>query len=468
MDSSLADLPQAIEDKSSVLHNTFYTHDTNAKNGFDRMCDKKKNGGMFARDALVAGLQVKKAKAFDKRKREQDDIDKDSRDMNRRLTPEETISFFIALWNSTGKDPADLMAFHVYIMILSTIGCRDHEVRKLRLNNIQFETAAIVGPAEGKFLKLRMRGVKGTPAEHAYGMLRNADPRKCPVGALARYLVYRNDIEKDSFIKQITDEVVIINNYLKAGNTTAVYKLMKGDLDERQKWWGLPLISGNDQSLSYSKVNRSILDLFEEADIFDKEAITHLYRNNVAVDSLLAGHSYADVGLDQSWHTSGQSTSQNVYTNTAVLPVVMMTRAKHPHDVTKYFMHRQGSAADIDEYLSSKCFSELKDLEAATTEMHKLALPFKHRQKLHYRDFSAINMVERFKYLRQVFYEDAVILQPEYPEFPVYKSHPVFQQEPYPKFMWEARFTVFVAKNETRRIRWNPEERHPRLTYHSS
>jgi hypothetical protein len=44
--------------------------------------------------------------------------------MNRRLTPEEKANFYKALWNSLGKHPDDIMAFHVYIMMLFTIGCR--------------------------------------------------------------------------------------------------------------------------------------------------------------------------------------------------------------------------------------------------------------------------------------------------------------------------------------------------------
>jgi hypothetical protein len=134
-----------------------------------------------------------------------------------------------------------------------------------------------------------------------------------------------------------------------------------------------------------------------------------------------------------------------------------MAHANHPSDVTKYFLHRQGSHLDVDEYFSSMCFSELEALEAATAEMHKLALPFKRLQQLHFRDTSAINIVERFKILRQIFYEDAVVLQPLYPDLPVYKSHPVFNNEPYRKFMWEARFTAFMANSETRRLKWNPE-----------
>ncbi|KAK9807757.1 hypothetical protein WJX72_008367 [[Myrmecia] bisecta] len=445
-------------DPAGTAHNSFrhaIEHITSLAvwQGYDRMCDDIKKGGQFAKDPIIVMLRDKHSDALDKRKREEDDISRESRGRNRTLTEEETNRFFDRLWVTSGK-PEDAMAFQAYILILSAIGCRDHEVRKLRLNNIIVEKLNIK-PAEGKALKLMMRGVKGNSNEHSYGMFRHSDPKRCPVGGLARYLVYRNDLQNDSFINDITAQVQYINTLLRSGDTKAVYNLLKV---VKQKWWALPLIANQDVCLNYSKVNRDLIQVYVDAKVYNKSAVTHLFRNNSSIKGVQDGHSAMEIGLAHCWHQPNMASSQSLYTNVGLQPAIMLTHANFSSDLKTYYLHRQGSAAEIGEYFEKRCFIGLDALEAACVEMRSLSENFIHLNQLYYEDLSAIDIVDTLKFLRQVYIEDAVVLQPQFPDFPAYKKNFLFGADEFSKHRWQEASTLFSSESEARRLKWCPEE----------
>ncbi|KAK9818349.1 hypothetical protein WJX72_011095 [[Myrmecia] bisecta] len=244
--------------------------------------------------------------------------------------------------------------------------------------------------AEGVVVVLKMSDV------HSYGMLRHSDPLRCPVGALARYLVYRNDIKKDGLISDLTAEVKNIVGQLKLGNIAAAETLL-----EVGAAWGKPLIS---TSVKYDDV----IDLYVEAEVWNKEE-KNFFRHIVARAGMAAGHTLMEVSLAMNLETPNHHVLQ---------PGMLLTQAGFGKE---YKLQRQGKAKDITENQKAKCFIGLGELQAACREMGQLLVDTPLSGGAEVQDIA--NTLE---FLRQVYIEDAVILSPKFPDFPTYKGHPLF------------------------------------------
>ncbi|KAK9820147.1 hypothetical protein WJX72_006672 [[Myrmecia] bisecta] len=304
---------------------------------------------------------------------------------------------------------------------------------------------------------LIMRGTKGTADEHGFGLLRHSDPMRCGVGGLARYLVYRNDIKSDSMISNITEQIQNIVDSMKAGNTEGVFKLLKdGQLD----WWTEPLITCKDASMNYTQVHRELSALYSEADIINKGACAHLNRHTRVVDNIMAGHTHLEAGTAGNWGQPGLSSAMMTYSKVAPQPGSLMTNAGFPNDMSKYYQYRQGSTgdinADLNTYINTHVFKGLDALEAVCNEMSALARPFRHLARSYYEDLSAMQLVTALKFLRQVYIEDAIILQPRFTGFPAY-GHPIFAPIDCAQHMLQQISTPIVTKREALKLLWYPE-----------
>ena len=187
--------------------------------------------------------------------------------------------------------------------------------------------------------------------------------------------------------------------------------------------------------ICYDTHNKDVKRIRDQADITGKRATTHFDRSNKASDAIENSVNTRDIESAVGWHLTSEG--QKTYLTGALVTSFVLSAAKWK-DADSFLCSWESDGTDIPDRLLSKVFTGLYDI---ITNINKL-------QKKHDLE-SEKNTCEVFTYLRKVFLEDAVYLIDLYPDWPVYRHHPVFKDP-----LW----TVYKAA-ETERV----AERHKRF-----
>jgi hypothetical protein len=338
--------------------------------------------------------------------------------LTKRLDVDETARLFRQLWAGAlegsyktpgGRERAQMRGLLV-AALNQAAGRRGGDMRGMDLRMLLFHALEDVKPAPAWTLGVSLRTVKEDnlleDREHLLGFMRARDRWRCPVGALAAHLEFMD-------------------------RSIAVLKTMRRDLAAPRRheraappeWWTLPLLPGRRADRAISATTHTSLTHagFEAADIRGKRAVTHLHRPTALANMLEGGVVSTDACLYQGW-------AHGVWADTyakCCFKVLPMLKA-HGWDarLDGYECWWEGADADVPDALKALVFPGLDDVDALARA----------RWARHRDDRSAVEVCRVLKSLRRVFLEDAIVKQPEFPDFPAYRDHPVFRSPAWPAY----------------------------------
>lgn len=226
--------------------------------------------------------------------------------------------------------------------------------------------------------------------EHLLGWARTRDRWECPLGALATYLVYINDIAGSSLIHAVLHNA----------------------------WHDIMLIQSKDmptdKPICYTTHNLICHAGMDSAGVVNKTAVTHLDRNTVGCELIEKGVGVNDTGLYQGWY---HDTGADIYLRGAFKTDPMLVAHGWDGGRSGYDCWWEESL-DIPQVLLDVVFPGLDEAleEVALTPNKK--------------DMSAVQFLKSLQLLRRVYITDAILKQEIYPDFPAYKRHPLFDRPP--------------------------------------
>ena len=163
--------------------------------------------------------------------------------------------------------------------------------------------------------------------------------------------------------------------------------------------------------ICYDTHNKDVKRIRDLAGITGKRAVTHFHRSDKASDALENSVNTRDIESAVGWHLTSEG--QKTYLKGALVTGFVLPAAKWK-DANSFFCSWESDGKDIPNQLLSKVFTGLDDiLEKLDNTEPSLNIE------------SERNTCEVFVYLRKVFLEDAVYLIDLYPDWPVYRHHPV-------------------------------------------
>ena len=327
-----------------------------------------------------------------------------SRFVTKRLTPEERGGILESWWTgdaaavaaktSSGQEWAQVRGLLV-CNLQRSIGRRGQDLRNIRLSMLFCHTLPNTRPVTScPVIGASLRHVKECHEnlEHLIGWARAKDREECPLGALAAYLVYRNDIA-GSILAQIREGLTI----------------------EQTDWHELMLIVGKDAAapISYTTHNLICHAGMTAGGVNDKTAVTHLDRNTVGCELLENGTGVEDTGLYQGWY---HNTAADIYLRGCFKTEPMLVAHKWLGGRGEFDCWWEcPDQTRIPAELLAAVFPGLDDLLVLASEQSS-------------RDRSALEFLKALHLLRRIFLEDAIVHQPKYPDFPAYSRHPIFNR----------------------------------------
>lgn len=315
-----------------------------------------------------------------------------SRFLTKRLTPTEMSEITIAWWNgkaasSVAQTLSGVERTQMRGLLLHCLqkhaGRRGKDLRNLRLSMFFTHTIGSM-PVIGASL----RHVKecSENVEHLIGWTRSADRMSCPLGALACYFVWLNDL---------------------AGGTSILQDIRRDLLDgvpgQDRIWWRRMLVGDTEAPIAYTTHHKAVRAGFEGSGVTGKTAATHIYRTDVGCNLIEKGVAFTDVGLLQGWQ---HDISADRYLRGAFKTGPMLVA--HGWD-DNYKCFWDGNDEDIPAPLKEVVFPGLDSLyEDCRAHYHESGG----------HDRSAVELLKTMKFLRKVFLEDAVLKRSLYPSFP--------------------------------------------------
>jgi Centromere DNA-binding protein complex CBF3 subunit, domain 2 len=334
-----------------------------------------------------------------------------SRFMTKRLTQNERADLSTSWWNgeaathaaktASGREWAQVRGL-LMTNLQRSLGRRGQDIRNIRLamffthilpNTKPVTSCPVIGAS--------LRHVKECHEnlEHLLGWMRSAQREECPLGALAVYLVYMNDIAGPSLIS-------IIRECLLNQDTSWHHHMLILGKDAKQQ----------NQPISYTTHHVSCHAGLQAACIQNKTASTHLERNTVGCELIEQGMGIKDTGLYQGWY---HDTAADVYLRGCfkTAPMLMAHGWKNgAGDYTCWWEDPDESR--IPTPLITAVFPGLDELitmaETQTLTQTQTC------------DRSVLPFLRTLKLLRRIFLEDALCHQTKYSSFPAYARHPIF------------------------------------------
>jgi hypothetical protein len=375
------------------------------------------------------------------------DMARDSRFQSKRLTTDEESRMFSAVWSGTAvesyvkadnRDRAQVRKLATQA-ILDMLGRRGEDTRGIRTAMLFLHKISHVKPVDCTVVGISMRGSKENTnvEEFMMGLVRAANREACPVAALAIHFVYNNDISPLDGVPLLT----IMEEDLED------LRDLRNKKSYNPKWWKMYTFHTVDtkEEMHYSTHRKDIQRAFDAGEVKGKSAKTHIFRNKVACDLIEKGVPFSDVGLYQGWW---HDTAANHY----LLASFKTNAALHSagwNGPTNYNCWWESSGEDIPAELLPLVFPGLD-------ELYELAKAVEQETNM---DLSAVKVCEVLMYLRKVFLEDAAVLQPKYPNFAAYRTHPVFRHS-----AWKAYAEAEPARIEERQRLYELRNRDPELS----
>ncbi|NBU34203.1 hypothetical protein EB118_08765 [bacterium] len=326
---------------------------------------------------------------------EEFDYARHSRLKRKRMTVQEQDLMTKVIWNN-GVHGLEKVAMRSSIeaALPSADARRGMDLRQIRLGMLSASLMNRVKPMPCTVIGASLFRSKGPRnKENQVGWLRSSDRERCPIGALARYFVWMNDLSGVNFLATMKSDLLDL--------------LRDGPTGYNPKWRSMYLIWGSStqQPLSTSAHNQDIHRLYEAAGIDGKTAITHVFRHTKTCELLEAAVPSLSVKLFARW---SDASAMESYEATSYKMDAMLAAGGWEHP-SKFYCWWE-SPGDLCESLSE---SVLIGLDAVT----KLA---EQAQSVG-GDVSAYEFCMVLKYLRKVFLEDAVVLYNKHQTFPAYR-----------------------------------------------
>lgn len=192
-------------------------------------------------------------------------------------------------------------------------------------------------------------------------------------------------------------------------------------------------------SICYDTHNKDVKRIRDLAGITGKRAVTHFHRSDKASHAIENNVNTRDIESAVGWHLTSEG--QKTYLKGALVTDFVMKAGKWK-DSDSFFCSWESSGEDIPARLLSKVFCGLDNIITNISKASKAKAELLESEK---------NTCEVFVYLRKVFLEDAVYLIDLYPDWPVYRHHPVFKDPLWPVYKAAetdrvaARYSKFMA-----------------------
>ena len=347
-----------------------------------------------------------------------------SRFITKRLTTTERNSMVQCWWEGSasaceaktvlGQEWAQLRGLLMYCL-QNSIGRRSADLRNIRLSMLFTHALPSTSPVKScPVIGASLRHVKecNDNVEHLLGWIRARNRYECPLGALACYMVYMNDIEGPPILDIIRNELELGQHHSQQQTRQVPIKPITNT------WHSIMLIQGRNGGsnsdiktpICYTTHNVTTHAGMDAAGVTNKTTSTHIFRNSLACELIEKGTGIEDVGLYMGWY---HNTAADRYLRGAFKTDPMMV--SHGWDSKDSFecWWEDGDNPAIPHDLTSCVFPGLDDLYA---ELHGTQ----------YKDCSAIEFLKCMKLLRRIYIEDAVVKRDKYPDFPAYKRHPLF------------------------------------------
>jgi len=363
--------------------------------------------------------------------------------LTKRLDPEEWSAMLTGLWRGDVDKHYKTANGRARAAMRSLLGCvlnqcagrRGGDLRGLDLRMFLWHALPDVKPmpcyAIGASLRMVKEDNTWEDKEHLIGWLRARDRKSCPVGVLAGYLVWYN--EHIRFIDTMRQDLVRPRAY-EDGN--------------QPKWWYISLMGGISSS-THTKLTHAA---FDSGDVHGKRAVTHIHRPTALGGMLEGGIVSTDAALYQGWV---HGVWADTYAKAAFKTLPMLKAHGWDGNINSWECWWEGREDDIPRALLERVFPGLDEVvrlaEARWAQFHD--------------DRSAVEFARVLRVLRRVFLEDSIVHWREYPEWPGYAEH-VIWQIPELRALW-----LSYARDETARVcqrerEWKWRQHDPALANH--
>lgn len=354
-------------------------------------------------EEAIEVYRLKLQKAVLQARRNVQDYTGSSRYLTKRMHPEEYQNIVQSWWNGeashvaakteSGRHWAQVRGLMLQCT-QAVLGRRGEDIRSIKLGMLFSHTLPNTQPVRNASLvSVSLRHVKecGDNVEHLLSWTRTKDRLACPLGALALYFVYLNDIEGPNIINIIKTDLQNVTN----------------------RWSDISLVQGKSsrdifKEISYYTHNKTYHASFTASNINNKTAITHMDRNSLACNLIEQGMEINDVGMYQGWY---HNTAADRYLRGATKTAPMLMAHGWVGGLKEYACWWDGIDTHIPKFLTQKVFVGLDETLTIAKDMQNSAV---------------IEFLKCLSLLRSIFIEDAVHKQPQYPDFPVYARHPIF------------------------------------------
>ena len=352
--------------------------------------------------------------------------------LTKRLDPGEWNAMLVGLWRgdvdkhyktATGRARAAMRAL-LGCVLNQCAGRRGGDLRGLDLRMFLWHALPDVKPmpcyAIGASLRMVKEDNTWEDKEHLIGWMRARDRKSCPVGVLAGYLVWYN--EHIRFIDTMRHDLVRPTAYRENGASEEANATLP-------KWWFIPLMGGISSS-THTKLTHAA---FDSGDVHGKRAVTHIHRPTALGGMLEGGIVSTDAALYQGWV---HGVWADTYAKAAFKTLPMLKAHGWDGHISSWECWWEGKEDDIPRALLERVFPGLDEVarlaDARWAKFHD--------------DRSAIEFARVLRILRRVFLEDSVVHWREYPEWPGYAEH-VIWQVPELRALWTT-----YAREETARV----------------
>jgi len=375
--------------------------------------------------------------------------------LTKRLDPEEWKAMLDGMWSgrldkafktAAGKERAQMRSL-LCSVLNQAAGRRGGDIRGLDLRMFLWHALPDVKPVPCWTIGASLRTVKEDNIledhEHLLGWMRAKDRTACPVGALATYLVWLNDVQCTvPFIDVMQKDLQRASPY-------------SADAHDVPKWWSISLINGRkaDGSISGSTHTKLTHAAFDSADICGKRSVTHIHRPTALGGLLEGGVVSTDAALYQGWV---HGVWADTYAKASFKTLPMLKAHGWDASIDKWECWWEGATdANIPKILLEAVLPGLDDLKKLADK----------RWAKYHDDRSAVEFIRVLLCLRRVFIEDSAVHQPRYPLFPAY-AHPIWKDARIRK-TWEEYCSQETARCVMREKEWQLRHHDPGLAFPS-
>lgn len=330
-----------------------------------------------------------------------------SRFICKRITEEESKDIIKGWWNgdianhlaetALGRERTQMRGLLLHCL-QNTLGRRGADLRNLRVSMFFTHKLPNVKPvSECLAIGASLRHVKECRenVEHLLGWVRSRNRWECPLGALAVYVVWLNDIHGFDLIQKMMRD------------------LDNGDGVSSQPWWEIMLVSASSEPISYTTHNHHTRGGFVATNAGRKLASTHIYRTNRACDLIERGESILDVGLYEGWyHDAGADR----YLRASFKTNPMLLASGWEEGNQGFACWWECAEDDIPRAL----------LDAVLPGLDVLTEKAEAYYRRHAHDRSAVEVCKVLKMLRKIYISDSIHKRDAFPAFPAYARHPLF------------------------------------------